>query len=131
MLKRSPSTNGDPDVIIDVIFEDGLLFLSLENIGLASAYNVRASFKQKLWGIRRDKKIPVTGLPLFRKTTFMPPGKSIRTFLDSSKSFFGDDESTSLNATVRFQDSNGKKFVNHITHNLEIYRDIGFIQRSH
>ena len=131
MLKRSPSSNGDPDVILDVIFEEGLLFLSLENIGLDSAYNIRVSFKQKLWGIRRNKKVPVTGLPLFKKTTFMPPGKSIRTFLDSSKSFFGHDESTSLNATVRFRNGNGKKFLNHITHNLGIYRDIGFIQRSH
>ena len=43
--------SGRPEVIVDVIFEDGLLFLAVSNIGDRPALDVRTTFNRKLVGL--------------------------------------------------------------------------------
>lgn len=116
-----------PDVIVDFIFDDGLLFVSIWNIGDKPAYKVRVKFDQKIVGVEGRKVLSF--LPLFRVLEFLAPHKQIKTFLDSSASYFERGQPTSISISVSFTDSQGQKFTNIIKHNLEIYRDIGYIRK--
>ncbi len=118
---------GHPDVILDVIFEDGLLFLSIRNIGDRPAYKVLVNFDEHILGLEGTKE--VSALPLFRNLEFLAPGKEIRTFLDSSASYFGRKQPTDIVARVSFQDAGGTIHTRTISHNLDIYKSIGYIGR--
>ncbi len=118
--------NGRPEVIVDVVFEDGLLFLSVANIGDRPALDVRTSFNRKLVGLGGTKD--VAALPLFRNIPFLAPGKEIRTLLDSTASWFGRRRATSVVARVAYRDAEKKEYKASMTHDLEIYREIAYVR---
>ena len=115
-----------PEVIVDFIFNDGLLYIAVRNIGAQSAYKVSTQFDQEIHGVAGEKKI--SDLALFRCIEFLPPQKEIRTFLDSSASYFGRDEPLMISTRISYQDSRKKRYVTTIDHNLEIYKEIGYIR---
>lgn len=119
---------GQPDVIVDFTFDDGLLFIDLTNIGDSPAIDVSVSFDKELWGV--GGKRLVSGIALFRRTAFMPPGKSITAFLDTSASYFKRAQPLEVTATVTFTGRDGKGYKNVIKHDLRIYRDIGYVQKN-
>ncbi len=116
---------GQPDVILDFTFSEGLLYIDLTNIGDSPAVNVSVSFDKELWGVGGRRL--VSGIALFRRTAFMPPGKTITAFLDASASYFKRGQPLDVTATVIFSDRGGKDYRNVISHDLRIYRDIGFV----
>lgn len=120
-------TRLDPDVIVDFIFNRGLLFIAVQNIGLRPAYNISVLFDKSLKGLQAPDKKDVTDIALFKKISFMPPGKEIRTFLDTSEAYFAREEPTDITTTISFENEKGNTFKNVINHNLEIYRDIGYV----
>jgi hypothetical protein len=113
-----------PEVIIDFIFEEGLFYISIKNIGARPAYKVSTKFDKTIVGVEGKKAI--SELPLFKCIEFLPPDKEIRTFLDTSSSYFSRNEPTKISVQIRFEDSRGKIYSNTINHNLEIYREIGY-----
>lgn len=121
-------TDGNPDIIVDVIFEEGLLYIALANIGGAPAYGISVKFDKKIMGVGGSKLIST--MPLFRRTEFMPPHKEIRTFLDTSASYFAGKQPLAIKTTVNFTDREGKKYTNVIKHNPGIYRDIGYVGKD-
>jgi len=129
--KKSPHRKAaqlrGPDVILDFVFDRGLLFISIKNIGDQPAFAVRVQFSSRLMGIEGTKEI--SALPLFHNLEFLPPQKEIVTFLDTSASYFGSGQATDISARITARDSNGVRRVVTIRHNLEIYREIGYINR--
>ena len=119
-------SNNTPDVIVDFIFEHGLLYIALVNIGGAPAYNISVIFDSKIRGVGGSRLI--SSLSLFKHTQFMPPHKEIRTFLDTSASYFAHKQPLKISAAIAFTDREGKKYTSVIKHNLDIYRDIGYIR---
>jgi hypothetical protein len=115
-----------PNVIVDFIFEEGLLFIALSNIGQAPAYNVSVAFNHEIWGVGGSKLI--SEMPLFSRIEFMPPKKKITTFLDTSASYFKHDQPLEIETDITFKDRRGSRYMNRIKHNLDIYRDIGYIR---
>ena len=115
-----------PDVVVDFDFEDGLLFVTLRNIGRGPAFDVSVQFDRELRGVEGAKLI--REMALFRDVGFLPPRKSIRTFLDTSASYFAREEPTELRCATAFHDRSGRRLVNRMRHNLEIYRDIGYVR---
>lgn len=115
-----------PEVIVDFIFNDGLLYIAVKNIGLRPAYKVATQFDQEIRGVAGEKNI--SDLALFKCIEFLPPQKEIRTFLDSSASYFERNEPVMISTRISYQDSRKRRYVNKIDHNLEIYKDIGYIQ---
>lgn len=115
-----------PNVIVDFIFEQGLLFITLRNIGQAPAYGVSVKFDREIWGVGGSKLI--SGMPLFRRVEFIPPQKKITTFLDTSASYFKREQPLEIETDITFKDRRGSRYQNRIKHNLDIYRDIGYIQ---
>ena len=124
--KSDLPTQREPDVIVDFIFEKGLLNISIKNIGAEPAYEVKTIFDKKFRGLEGEKA--VTELPLFSKLLFLPPGKTITTFLDSSAAYFHREEPMMITATTVFKNRAGEKFKNTMRHNLEIYKEIGYLE---
>jgi hypothetical protein len=118
----------DGDVIVDVVFERGLLFLVLANLGDRPALAVRVKFDRAFRGVGGTKRID--RLALFRKLEFLAPRKSIEVFVDRSDAWFARGEPTELTARVTWRTPEGARRAVTIQHNLEIYRDLGFIERE-
>ena len=115
-------------MILDVVFDRGLLFLVVENIGERPAHSVRVKFDRSFSGVGGTKKMQ--RLALFRKLEFLAPYKSIEVFLDRSGSYFARDEPTQLTAVVSWRTPEGARRSTTIHHDLEIYRDLGYIERE-
>ena len=118
----------DADVILDVVFERGLLFLVLENTGDRAAHGVRVKFDERFSGVGGTKRID--RLALFRRLEFLAPWKSIEIFLDRSDAYFARGEPTRLTAAVSWRTPEGERRRSTIVHDLEIYRDLGYIERE-
>jgi hypothetical protein len=117
-----------PEVVLDVVFEDGLLFLAVTNIGTAPALGVSCRFGRKLRGLGGTQD--VSKLPLFQNVAFLGPGREIRTLLDSSAAYFARDEPTELSVTTRYNDGSGHTFRTVVEHDLSIYRDLAYVPRG-
>lgn len=116
-----------PDVIVDFVFDDGMLFVAVQNIGLHPALRVHVAFDPPFKGLGGTVSIPE--LPLFRNIEFLAPSRSIRTLLDSSAAYFARKEPAQITATVSYCDRSGQKFSNTMLHDLAIYRDIAFVPK--
>ena len=111
-------------MILDVEFEEGALFVSLRNIGLRPASQVRTVVEPSIRGL--GGSLDVAQLPLLREIPFFAPGKQIRFLLDSSALYFARGEPTQLTARMAYSDDQGRKFETVIQHNLEIYRSLAY-----
>ena len=117
------------DVIVDFDFDDGMLFLTLSNIAQGPAFDISVGFDREIWGVGGGKLIP--GMTIFRDVGFLPPNKRIRTFVDTSASYFERGQPTELRCETVFHDRRGRRHVNTIRHNLEIYRAIGYVRTTY
>jgi hypothetical protein len=116
-----------PEVILDVVFEEGVLFLALRNIGERPALRVETSFRRPLLGLGGTKD--VTELALFRRLEFLAPGREITTLLDTGASFFGRRQSTKVAATISYADAEGKRYETSVQHDLAVYREVAYLTR--
>lgn len=117
-----------PDVIVDFVFEEGMLFVAVQNIGSAPAVKVQVTFDPAFKGLGGTVSIPE--LRLFRNIEFLAPSRSIRTLLDSSASYFGRKEPEQITVNASYLDRAGEKFSSTMRHDLSIYREIAFIHKS-
>ena len=118
----------DGQVIVDVVFDRGLLFLVVANTGDRPALEVRVKFDRAFTGVGGTKRMH--RLALFRKLEFLAPRKSIEVFLDRSDAFFARGEPTELTARVTWRTPDGARRAAAVRHDLEIYRDLGYIERE-
>jgi hypothetical protein len=88
---------------------------------------VSARFEPRITGLGGE--VDLGTLPLFRRLAFLAPRKSIRTFLDTSASYFRREQPTSVQVDIAYQDRHRKRYRATIRHDLTIYRDIGDIRR--
>jgi hypothetical protein len=117
-----PAAGPRPDVLVDFTLRNGLLFVTVQNIGGASAYQVVTRFDHPFRGLggRRD----LTELAVFRSLLFLPPGKRIRQLVDAADAYFQRREPTRLTATITYADRDGRRYTDVIPHDLEVYRDL-------
>jgi hypothetical protein len=117
-----------PDVIVDFLFEDGLFFLAITNIGPEPAERVHVAFDPPFKGLGGSVSIP--DLPLFRNIEFLAPARSIRTLLDSAAAYFARQEPERVTVNISFADRAGRNYKSAIRHDLSIYRDITFVPKN-
>jgi len=110
---------------VDFIFARGLLSVAIKNIGTRPAYGVAVEFSHKLMGV--GGMVEVSALPLFSQLEFLPGGKEIATHLDRSASYFGSGQPVEITTAITYRDERGEKHASTIRHNLEIYRNIGYV----
>src|SRR5262245_55692871 len=90
----------DDGVVVDVVLEDGVLYLELTNLADRPALNVECSFDPPLVDVQgRD----VAELRLFRHVEFLGPRRRVRTLLDSVPGHFGRDGAARVTVTVEFE----------------------------
>jgi hypothetical protein len=116
-----------PDVIVDFVFEDGLFFLTVSNIGPEPAERVHIAFDPPFKGLGGSVSIP--DLPLFRKIEFLAPARSVRTLLDSASAYFARQEPERVSVSISFADRAGRNYKSAIRHDLSIYRDLAFVPK--
>ena len=114
-----------PDVVLDVEFDRGLLFLVVANAGQRPALAVQVRFEKPFRGL--GGTVDVSALRLFRKIEFLPAGKEIRTLLDASSAYFSRREPAKLAATVAWRGEDGTRHERRIVHDLAIYRDLAYV----
>ncbi len=113
----------DDGVVVDVIFEDGVLYLELANLADRPALNVACSFDPPLVDAQgRD----VSELGLFRHVAFLGPRRRVRTLLDSLPCYFGRERATSVAVTVEYERPEGLRRATKLTHDLELYRELAY-----
>ncbi len=118
----------EADVIVDVVFADGLLFLEVVNLGEQPAHRVRVRFDPPFRGVGGTRK--ASSLSLFRRLDFLAPGKRIRAFLDRSDVYFARGEPTRIDVKVSWLTDEGARRARALRHDLEVYRDLGYIYRE-
>jgi hypothetical protein len=116
------------DVILDVTFEQGLLFLAIRNIGARPVTAVSVSFDQRVVGL--GGTCEVSALPLFRHVAFLAPGREIRTLLDSSASYFARGQPERIAARVTYRDERGRRRAITTRHDLGIYKTIAYVTET-
>ena len=121
----SPAAELAPDVFLDFVFEDGLLFVEIGNATLRPAELVEVKFGQSFNGL--GGSVDFAKLRLFKRIEYLAPGRRIRALLDSSAAYFARKEPTKLTATIRFRDAEGKRHERAVTHDLAIYRDLPYV----
>ena len=113
-------------MILDVEFDDGLLFFVLENAGSSAAHGVRVRFEQPLRGLGGESRID--RLRVFRQLEFLGPGRSISIFLDRSALYFAREEPTRLEARITWRTDEGARRSRTIRHDLDAYRDFPYLE---
>ncbi len=124
-LSGPAAPSGRPDVIVEFLFDRGVLFVAVRNIGDRPAVRVSVRFEPPLPapGGGRD----LSEQALFRSIEFLGPGREIATLLDRSDAFFHREPVTRISAEVRYEDREGHRYQETIPHDLEIFRDIVFL----
>lgn len=115
------------EVIVDFIHDDGLFYVAIENLSGRPALKVSVRFDPKIFGVGG---LDVSTLALFRNIEFLAPRKRIVTFLDTATAYFGRREPTKISLEVTYQDPDAHWHNGIIHHDLEIYREIGFVRRQ-
>ena len=108
--------------------EAGLLFISLGNIGARPARDVRVAFDRPMLGLggRQD----VTRLRMFQRTSFLAPGRTIRSLVDSVAAYLARGEPPTIRANISFADDRGRRHRARIEHDLGIFGDLAFVNRT-
>jgi hypothetical protein len=101
--KTDAPCDADPYVIVDFVFDRGVLSISIKNIGTRPAFAVRVRFSHKLMGC--GGAVDVSALPLFRVLEFLPGGKDISTILDTSISYFRSKQPAKITADISYRDA--------------------------
>ena len=120
-----PATRtNEPDVIFDVVFEGGLLFFELSNRADVPATKVVTQFRRPVIG--PDGVTDLTRLAVFRRVSFMPPGKAIRVFVDTVAGYFARRQPPIIGVVLSWSRA-GTAMTTTISHDLGIYRDLPYV----
>ena len=64
-------------------------------------------------------------MALFRRVGFMPPDKQFLQLVDPVSMYFSRREPSTITATVSYADRSGRRYRDVMSHDLEVYRDLG------
>ena len=115
-------------MIVEFLFESGVLYISIKNIGARPAVNVAVKFNKPLIGLNGTRKI--SELAVFRNIEFLGPGREIVLLLDSCSSYFKRKQPTRVSASISYRDLEKRPYEMTIKHDLEIYRELPFVSRA-
>jgi hypothetical protein len=122
-LPKVPALSPEPPtVIVDFLFERGLLSVALINLANEPAYRVSVDFAKPFKGL--GGTVEVSALQLFKRVEFLAPGKRIDAFIDPAAAYFRRREPTRIEALITHYNADGQVRRHRIIHDLAIYRDL-------
>jgi hypothetical protein len=114
----------DDGVVVDVVFEAGLLYLELANLSDRPALKVSCAFDPPLVDLQgRD----VSKLALFRQVEFLGPRRQIRTLLDSAAGYFAREKIGRVTVVVEFERPDEKRRSLTVSHDLAVFRELAYV----
>jgi hypothetical protein len=114
----------DDGVVVDVVLQDGLLYLELANLAERPALNVTCSFDPPLVDLQgRD----VAELALFRRLEFLGPGRRIRTLFDTTAGYFAREHAPRVTVVVGYERQEEERRETKLTHNLDVFRELALL----
>lgn len=114
----------DDGVVVDIVFEGGLLYLELANLAERPALSVRCTFEPPLVDLQGRN---VTELALFREVSFLGPRRRIRTLLDSSAGYFARESTTHVKVAVEFERPGEPRRTTEVAHDLAVFRELAYL----
>lgn len=117
-------SNRKPEVIVEFLFDRGMFFIAVNNIGDCAAYKISVDFNKKIVGLGGEKEI--SALALFKNLEFLGPNREVKILVDSSHSYFQRKQPAKVSARISYHDSDNRKYETTINHDLEIYRDLPY-----
>ena len=116
-------------VILDLLYERGMLFFVIKNNSQHAAKEVQFNFDKKIMGV--DGQVEITALKIFKKLRYLAPQKEITVFIDMVETFFAREEPTEIEVKITWLDDKGEaKSSTVIHHDFSIYEDIGYINHK-
>jgi hypothetical protein len=113
----------DDGVVVDVVFEAGLLYLELANLSDRPALDVTCVFDPPLTDIQgRD----VSKLALFQRVEFLGPRRQIRTLLDSTAGYFARQDAGRFTVVTEFDRPGEKRSLTTVSHDLAVFRELAY-----
>ena len=125
--EETPRPEPAPEVMVDFIFDGGLLHIAVANISALPAYQVVVKFDRPFHGLGGGREM--SSLRMFRRIDFLAPQKRIETLLDTSTAYFARREPTRLRALITYRDAAGRAHERKIQHDLSIYQDLAYLAR--
>src|ERR1700686_3449700 len=116
---------GRPEVVVEFLFDRGMLFISVRNIGGRPAINIAVKFDKSIVGLGGTKEI--SALALFKNIEFLGPAREIVTLVDTSGSYFQRKQPTKVCARISYLDLARQKYETTIKHDLEIFRELSYL----
>ena len=114
----------DDGVVVDVVSEDGVLYLELANLSDRPALNVACTFEPGLVDVEgRD----VAELALFRRLQFLAPRRRIRTLLDSNAGFFAREPAETVTVAVEYDRPGDQRRTTRVVHDFEVFRQLVYL----
>ena len=114
----------DDGVVVDVVLEDGVLYLELANLADRPALNVTCTFDSPLVDVQgRD----VSELRLFRHVEFLGPRRRIRTLLDSLSGYFARKAAARVTVAVEYERPGEPRRTTEVAHDLELFRELAHL----
>ncbi|HET7856162.1 MAG TPA: hypothetical protein VFL41_06865 [Gaiellaceae bacterium] len=114
----------DDGVVVDVVFEDGVLYLELANLADRPALNVSCAFDPPL--VDAQGRI-VSELKLFRHVELLGPRRQIRTLLDSVAGYFAREAATRVTVAVEYERPGEPRRTTKVAHDLELFRELAHL----
>lgn len=120
-----PTLDGRPEVILDVEVRDGLLSVTLSNVGPRPALAVTTTFDAPLTALGGTKKL--AALRVFRELSFMAPapGKVFEQFVDTLAVYVARQAPLRFTATITYRDREDRAYEESMTHDLRVYLELG------
>ena len=113
----------DDGVVVDVVFDAGLLYLELANLSDRPALNVTCVFDPPMTDMQgRD----LSKLALFREVEFLGPRRQIRTLLDSTAGYFGREGASRFTVVTQYERPGEKRASTTVSHDLAVYRELAY-----
>jgi hypothetical protein len=123
------NSNRKPEVIVEFLFDRGVLSIAVNNIGDGAAYKISVNFDQKILGLGGERDIST--MALFKNVEFLGPRREITTLVDTSYSYFKRKQPERISAQVTYHDSQGRAYKTTVAHDLRIYRDLTYTDHDH
>lgn len=130
LVQTAPATADEssrPEVIVDFDFDHGLFHVAVANVSSVPAYRIAVRFDKQFHGL--GGRCDVSSLRMFRRIEFLAPWKRIETLLDTSSAYFQRREPTRITAIISYRDAQQRSYERHITHDLNIYKDVAYLLR--
>ena len=110
---------------MDFEYDDGVLYIIIENICPSSAYKVSIKFDKEITGMEGQRKM--SAMRIFECIEFLSPHKKIRIFVDTFALYLLRKQPFIIGATIKYSNENNKEFQTVIKHALSIYGDFPHI----